>query len=187
MRGSQDCGPGSPDPSRLASEGGFSLVDIMIAISILMIGVIALLGTMTIGLVTTGRGQQQLIAKQYVTSTMESIFSARDLNNPNITSFGVIANDTTTGGLFLSGKQPIYNSTGNDGIIGTKDDGWGSDGIKGTPDDLTSVTGMQREIKITQVETGLIQVTVTVYFQVSGFIFQESLSSYMANYNTQSV
>src|SRR5215467_4266047 len=144
MNESQVCVSAGPDVSRVASEGGFSLIDIMIAISILMVGVIALLGTMTIGLVTSGRGQQQLIAKQFVTSTMESIFSARDLNNPAITSFGVIANDTTPGGLFLTGKQPIYNSTGSDGIIGTKDDGWGPDGSKGTPDDLTAVTGMQR-------------------------------------------
>jgi hypothetical protein len=185
--------------NEFSSESGFSYIDVMVAITIMLVGIIALLATMTLGLVTTGRGQQQLIAKQYLTSTMESIFSARDLNNPNIPNFAVIANDNTTvtyqsgtstvttKGIFLSGKQPIYNATGNDGIIGTADDGWGPDGKAGTSDDLAALSGMQRQITITSVSSGVIQITVTVFFEVSGFVFQESMTSYMANYNTQNV
>src|SRR5215467_3368315 len=191
--------PNGAPHNDISSESGFSYIDVMMAITILLVGIVSLLATMTIGLVTTGRGQQQLVAKQYVTSTMESIFSARDLNNPNIPNFAVIANDNTTvtygpansqvttKGIFLTGKQPIYNSTGNDGIIGTADDGYGPDGKSGTSDDLTAVSGMQRQITITQVSTGVIQITVTIFFQVSGFTFQESMTSYMANYNTQNV
>src|SRR5215467_16125690 len=169
------------------TEGGFSYIDVLIAIAILMTGIVALLSAMTAGLVTSTRGEQQLTAKQFATSTMESIFSARDINNPNITSFGVIANDTTAGGLFLTGVTPIYNSTGADGIIGTKDDGWGPDGVKGTADDLTAVNGFSRKIEIAPVSPGLISITVTIYYQTSGLTFSQSLTSYMANYNTQSV
>jgi hypothetical protein len=187
------------DRNEFSSESGFSYIDLMVAITIMLVGIIALLATMTLGLVTTGRGQQQLIAKQYLTSSMESIFSARDLDNPNIPNFAVIANDNTTvtyqsgtstvttKGIFLSGKQPIFNSTGNDGIIGTADDGWGPDGKAGTSDDLAALSGMQRQITITSVSSGVIQITVTVFFEVSGFVFQESMTSYMANYNTQNV
>src|SRR5215469_16988006 len=92
------------------SESGFSYIDVLIAIGILMTGIIALLSAMTAAVATSGRGQQQLMAKQFATSTMESIFSAQDINNANITSFAVIANDTTAGGLFLTGVTPIYNS-----------------------------------------------------------------------------
>src|SRR5262245_41397899 len=166
-------------------ERGFTYIDVLIAIGILMTGIVALLSAMTAGIATSGRGQQQLIAKQFATSTMESIFSARDINNPNITSFAVIAN--TPGGLFLSGRQPIFNSTGADGIIGTSDDGWGPDGRQGTSDDLTPVQGFSRQIQITPISPGLIQVDVTIFYQYGGLTFSQSLTSYMANYNTQSV
>jgi hypothetical protein len=177
----------SRDSSAGGNESGFSYIDVLIAIGILMTGIVALLSAMTAAVATSGRGEQQLMAKQYATSTMESIFSARDINNPNITSFAVIANDTTAGGLFLTGVTPIYDSTGADGIIGTKDDGWGPDGTKGTADDLTAVNGFSRKIEITPVSPGLISITVTVYYQTSGLTFSQSLTSYMANYNTQSV
>jgi type II secretory pathway pseudopilin PulG len=168
-----------------AAQAGFTYVDVLIAIGILMTGIVALLSAMTAAIATSGRGQQQLIAKQYATSTMESIFSARDINNPKITSFAVIANDTTAGGLFLTGVQPVYNSTGKDGIIGTADDGWGPDGIQGTPDDLTPVPGFTRTITIAPVSTGVISITVTITCQSMGLTFSETLTSYMANYNTQ--
>jgi len=170
------------------AEAGFTYVDVLIAIGILLTGIVALLSAMTAAVVTSGRGQQQLIAKQFATSTMESIFSARDINNPNIPNFAAIANDTSLGpprGLFLTGVQPIYNSTGRDGIIGTADDGWGPDGIQGNADDLAPAPGFSRMITITQVSPGLISITVTVYYQSSGLTFNESLTSYMANYNTQ--
>jgi len=168
-------------------EGGFSYIDVLIAIGILMTGIVALLSAMTAAVATAGRSEQQLLAKQFATSTMESIFSARDINNQNITSFAVIANDSTAGGLFLTGVTPIYNSTGADGIIGTKDDGWGPDGVKGTADDLTAVNGFSRKIEIAPVSPGLISITVTIYYQTSGLTFSQTLTSYMANYNTQSV
>jgi hypothetical protein len=169
------------------NEGGFSYIDVLIAIGILMTGIVALLSAMTAAVATSGRSEQQLLAKQFATSTMESIFSARDINNPKITSFAVIANDTTPNGLFLTGVTPIFDSTGADGIIGTADDGWGPDGKKGTADDLTPVNGLSRKIEITPVSPGLISITVTIYYQSSGLTFSQSLTSYMANYNTQSV
>jgi len=167
-------------------QAGFSYIDVLIAIGILMTGIVALLSAMTAAVATSGRGQQQLLAKQYATSTMESIFSARDINNPRITSFAVIANTPgTTGGLFLTGRQPIYGSTGADGIIGTADDGWGPDGSQGTADDLNPINGFSREIAIAPVSAGLISITVTIYYQTSGLTFSQTLTSYMANYNTQ--
>jgi hypothetical protein len=175
---------GIRDP-KAGTEAGFTYVDVLIAIGILMTGIVALLSAMTAAVATSGRGQQQLMAKEYATSTMESIFSARDINNPNIRTFAAIANNTTTGGLFLTGVQSIYNSTGADGIIGTADDGWGPDGIPGTSDDLAPVPGFSRQITITPVSPGLISITVTIYYQAMGLTFNESLTSYMANYNTQ--
>jgi len=169
-----------------AGEAGFTYIDVVIAIGILLTGIVALLSAMTAAVATSGRGEQQLIAKQFATSTIESIFSARDINNPAITSFALIANDTASPpGLFLSGVQPIYNSTGNDGIIGTADDGYGPDGVLGGGDDLTPVSGFTRQIAIAPVSPGLISITVTIYYTSSGLNFQETLTSYMANYNTQ--
>ena len=166
-------------------ESGFSLVDVLIAISVLMVGILALLSAMTVAVVGTTQSTQQATAKEYAVSTMESIFSARDINNPIITSFSVIANNTTTGGIFLTGPQPIYNSAGCDGVIGTKDDSWGPDCTQGTSDDLSPVPGFTRQITITSVQTNVIQIVVTITYQANGHTFSESLTSYMGNYNTQ--
>jgi len=173
------------DESVDKGESGFSLVDVLIAISVLMVGILALLSAMTVAIVGTTQSSQQATAKQFAVSTMESIFSARDINNPIITSFSVIANDTTTGGIFLSGDQPIYNSAGCDGVIGTKDDSWGADCAQGTTDDLTAVPGFRRTIAITAVQTNVIQIVVTITYQVNGHTYSEQLTSFMGNYNTQ--
>jgi hypothetical protein len=159
----------------------------------MMIGVLSLLLAMTTAIVSATNGQQQAQAKQYAQSAMESIFSARDINNSNIAGFGNIQNDSTSGGIFVSGLKPIYNSTGCDGIIGTADDGYGPDCTKSTADDLTAIGGFQRQIVITPLAFNtlgvptLLQITVTVTYQTNNQTLNQSLTSYMGNYNTQQI
>ena len=177
-------------------EAGFSYIDVMIAITILMIGVMGLVGAITNGINMTTRSATALAAKQISSSSMEAIFTARDLDigdNFGWDKIGNVADAAVPGAIFLAGKQNIYPSAGADGVIGTADDSWGADGVSGTADDAaanTPVPGMQRQIRV----TGLVdpdrptspitlrQIDVIIYYNVGAAERQETFTSYIANY-----
>ena len=111
------------------SEAGFSYIDVMIALVILMVGVLALLSGMS-GAVVLSKGQeQQLIAKQIATSTMESIMSVKE-TDPTRLGWDAVGNVGTNPvgtppvfkGVFLVGFQPVLPDGGPDEVLGTADD-----------------------------------------------------------------
>lgn len=131
------------------SSAGFSYIDVMIAIVIMMVGILALVSAIA-GSMLISRGQeQQLSAKQYAVSTMESIMSAKetasDSGDPTPLGWNAIGNvgsniDPATGlprGVFVNGVQEVRQNAGPDEIIGTADDNG------------PSVIGLTREIVIT--------------------------------------
>lgn len=126
------------------AEAGFSLIDVMIAIVILMVGILALLAAIT-GSVVQARGQeQQLTAKQIAGSTMESIMSVKE-TDPVRLGWNAVGNvgsniDPVTllpRGVFVTGVQQVTTDAGPDETVGTADDAG------------TVVQGFQREIVIT--------------------------------------
>jgi type II secretory pathway pseudopilin PulG len=126
------------------SEEGFSYIDVMIAVVILLVGILALLSAIT-GAVFMSRGQeQQLNAKQIATSTMESIMSVKETTDVTgrlgwIRLGSVGANPDVNGvnqGIFLTGFRNVTTDAGADEVIGTADDA-------GTP-----VPGFRRQIVI---------------------------------------
>ena len=185
-------------------EAGFSYIDVMIAMAILMVGVMALVGAITNGINMTTRGSLALAAKQVSTSTMESVFTARDLPPVDLVTcptciglgwaaIGNVGDVDVPLGVFLVGKQPIYPTSGKDGIIGTADDSWGADGISGTADDAAANTpaiGMQREILIRKridadrptAPISMRQVDVIIYYQTGALERREVFSSLIASY-----
>lgn len=144
------------------NQQGFTYIDVMCGVMILLIGILALTSALTTAVVRTTESEKRLVAKQLATSTLESIFSARDLKVPGF-GWAAIGNaDASTGfdglrqGIFLVGKQPIYPSGGADRIIGTRDDKCGTAGINSSTGvclgtDETPVSGFQREIVITDI------------------------------------
>src|SRR5262245_11169209 len=175
-------------------EKGFSYVDVMIAVTILLVGIMAMLSAMTSGIVMTTTSQQQLAAKQYAQSTIEAIFSTRDVR-PDILGWdaiGNVGNPSTPGGVFLSGQRAFYPTAGPDGIIGTADDGAGPDGVLGTSDDIEPVAGFLRQITITNIPDpdrpgapiSLRQIDVTISFGIGAGQYREIMTSYVANYRT---
>lgn len=133
------------------SSAGFSYIDVMIAIVILMVGILALMSGMS-GAVLMSKGQEnQLNAKQIAASTMESIMSAKETDQnrpaPLVLRLGwdAIGNvgsniDPVSGlpqGIFVTGVQPVRTDAGPDEIIGTGDDNG------------AQVAGLTREIVIT--------------------------------------
>jgi type II secretory pathway pseudopilin PulG len=145
-----------------ASDRGFSLIEVVISIAILMVALLALVGTFAAAVGATASAQEDLIAKQKAMEAVESIYTAR---NTQQLGFAAIANLNAAGGIFLLGYQPLL-SAGPDGLVGTSDDTNfpgcpggvecinlpGPDGILGTADDTQmSLGNFQRQITITPV------------------------------------
>jgi Tfp pilus assembly protein PilV len=108
-------------------QAGFSYIDVMIAVVILLVGILALVSAIT-GAVFQARGQeQQLTAKQIGTSTMESIMSVKETDAARMgwNKVGNICATTPCAvpqGIFQNGVQPVEMDAGPDEVLGTADD-----------------------------------------------------------------
>ena len=141
---------------RKPAEGGFSLLEVLISMTILTVGLVSLLGVFGLAMASTQTSQQDMIAKQLANEALESIVTAR--NTSQITWAQV--QNVSNGGIFLDLANPIY-LPGVDGISGTADDTVaglqslkepGPDGIFGTADDVVvPLTGYKRTILISAV------------------------------------
>jgi hypothetical protein len=170
---------------RSIPERGFSLIDVMIGMTILLVGVLALAAALTGALVRTEESEEELIAKQHATTAAESIFSARD-----VATLGWAAAQNTSGtcsggpGVFCRGRREIRANTGADGLHGTSDDSG------------AVISGFTREVVITSVNdpdgngldntsgfpVSLRQITVTVYYRVRAAERQVSLTTFIGDY-----
>ena len=105
-------------------QEGFTYIEVMCAIVILMIGILAQLSTMSLSMLRQREAEKQTAARQIANSTLESIFAARDLGNAGgIESFDRLENfNGTNSGIFLPGWNPVREDIGEDGVHGTADD-----------------------------------------------------------------
>lgn len=136
-------GPASP---KARHEAGFSYIDTLVGMTVMLIGLLALAGTIAASVLRSRQQEQQLLAKQYATSTLESITSARDIKVQGLQdgwdSIGNVGSNVINGaarGIFLVGEKPLYASPGPDQVVGTADDNGGT------------VTGLTRQIVITDI------------------------------------
>lgn len=104
-------------PQVKPTQRGFSLIEVMVSMAILVIGLLSLLGVFGIAMASTQGSQENNTAKQLANEAMEGILTARE--TANITWAQI--NNTGSGGIFVGGFLPI-NNAGVDGIIGTADD-----------------------------------------------------------------
>lgn len=184
---------------RSSCESGFSLVEMMIAVSVLAIGLLSVAGLFGYCLSTMQMAQEDLVAREKAKQGLENVIGARD--DAEIT-FDQIDN-VSNGGIFLDGFQKMYFPPGADGIVNTADDATsansqldaviypGPDGILGTADDVVvPLTNFTRQIQIKSVplpsgdpNPDLRQVIVTVQYTVSGRgTRQYQVSSYISRY-----
>src|SRR6516225_5305192 len=98
-------------------QQGFSPIEVLFSIVIIMIGLLAMLATFAYALATTQTVQEDQIAKQTAEDTLENIFTARDTQQ---ISFAQISN-VSGGGIFVDGLTNLLD-TGPDGLAGTGDD-----------------------------------------------------------------
>jgi type II secretory pathway pseudopilin PulG len=173
-------------------QSGFSYLEVMIAILILTVGIMAQLSAMSFSMFRARESEERNTARQIAASTVESIFAARDLGNANgITNFNSI-NLTTAhaDGIFLPGWRPIREDSGDDGIQGTADDACAAPGvctIGGYTNSSQIVNGFQREIVLTDiVETGVPipnkrRVEIKIRFFVGQVAREEVLATIVAD------
>jgi type II secretory pathway pseudopilin PulG len=175
--------------NNLTSESGFSYIDVMVAITLLLVGLLALAGAIVSSMKTTSASEVQLEAKQYASSALESIFTARDLSGLGSEwTWEEIAN-ADDGGHILNGQQPVYTTPGADGVYGTADDNDpdGLDNIPGTDDDSKPVEKFARQIIITNPESpytipnaSIKSVTIIVYYPVGDTFREEIVTTWIA-------
>ena len=182
---------------------GFSLIDVMIAIIIMMVGVLALASALTSNLARSYESEQRIVAKQLALSTIESIISARDIQRIGVIegwdSIGNVGTNPVNGinrGIFLTGWTPIRAGLGADGVAGTADDACAGTGpcvVSGQPANTSEILqNYERQIVITDVDDperphppndiARRNITVNIRFIVHGSNRQESFSTIVANY-----
>jgi prepilin-type N-terminal cleavage/methylation domain-containing protein len=177
---------------RQHSQRGFTLIEVMIAIVIMTVGLLAVMASFATAITATASAQYELVARHKALDAMESIYTARNSQQLPFASI----NNVASGGIFLSGAQQLL-CAGPDGLVGTADDvpctapdtgaacpGGveclvlpGPDGILGTADDVTQSLGnFTRTITFNNVllpsgvvNTNLIAVTITVSYQNPGW------------------
>ncbi len=103
-----------PDQARC---DGFTLIEVMIATVILVVGLLALSALFATALGAVSNSQNGQIARQKARETMESIYAAR---NDGSISFDQIQN-ISAGGIFKDGFETMYLA-GGDGIPGTSNE-----------------------------------------------------------------
>jgi prepilin-type N-terminal cleavage/methylation domain-containing protein len=171
--------------AKTCEQGGFTIIETMIAIAIMGIGIVTLLAAFGTAVGATQNAQENLIARQKALEAMESIYTARNTQQITFSQIGNIA----SGGIFTNGATQLL-AAGPDGLVNTADDlnfpatGVcpagpecvtlpGPDGILGTADDKPlSLANFTRQIQINPVleadgvtiDPNLKQIVVTVSY-----------------------
>jgi len=177
-----------------ADDGGFTLIEVMVAIAVLGTGVLALVGVFAIGVQRVSTSTPMLIAREKAREAVESVHAARDTGE---LSWATVQN-VASGGVFLGGAQPL-KMPGNDGLVNTADDGAvetmrnpGADGILNTADDeVVALNDFTREIAITPltfdasaaINPNLRQVTVNVRYKTYNIWRTYTLVTYVSSYS----
>ena len=171
------------------ADEGFTLIEVLISMIIIVIGVISLAGAVAMAARLLTGSQEQLIATQRAAEAIESVSTARD---NRVLTWAQIRNVVGAGadaGVFLDGPRDIRDP-GPDGLVNTADDGAvetivkpGPDNLLGTGDDeVVPLFGFTREIEIRNITTTLRQIRVIVRYRTSTGPTQYVLTTYLSTY-----
>jgi type II secretory pathway pseudopilin PulG len=176
------------------SEAGFSMIEAVVAISILTVGLLTMAAVMTKTVQQTTAAGADLLAKDKAYEAIENIFAARD---SGLLEWSKIRNVTggDGGGVFVDGEKTIHEP-GLDGIIGTADDASaaeqtmrnpGPNGALGDSDDkVTTLTQYKREIEIRRLKPesdSLRRVRVIVTYEAGGIKRRYELITLLSSYS----
>jgi prepilin-type N-terminal cleavage/methylation domain-containing protein len=171
--------------TKASAQGGFTIIETMIAIAIMSVGILTLVAAFATAVGAAQNSQENLVARQKALEAMESIYTARNTQQITFAQIGNIP----SGGIFTAGPTQLLAS-GPDGLVNTADDLNfpangpcaagpeclvlpGRDGVLGTPDDVgMSLGNFTRQIQINPVleadgvttDPNLKQIVVTVSY-----------------------
>ena len=181
-------------PERRAGHDGFSLIEVMVAMGILTVGLLALVGVFAMAVTRMAASSPMLVAREKAREAIESVHAARDSGELKWDA----VNNVSGGGVFLDGANPL-TMPGADGLVSTADDGAvetvrkpGKNGLLGDGDDETVVlTSFSRQIVITPlnyddgggVNPNLRQVTVNIRYRVEGAWRTYTMTTYVSSYS----
>lgn len=171
-------------------EAGFSYIETIISMVILVVGILGALCAMTFGIVSVQDAEKKTKAKEIAASTVESIFAVRDMKEAgSIHSWDTLQTKTpTNNGIFLDDWTPVRENPGADGVYGTADDACSSFGDCVSGDTMNNspiLKDFERKIEIKDInENGAVRkrlVEVTVRYYVENLARDEKVSSIVAN------
>lgn len=183
-------------------ERGFSYIEVMIALVILMVGVLQMASALSANLLRSYETEKRIVAKQVALSTIESIISARDMARSGAIEgwdqVGNVGNNPVDGsprGIFLNGWCPIREDLGWDGVAGTADDACPANSIcdaDGPPNTSAVINGFERQIIITDINDperpspaypiARRRLDVNIRFYSNTLARQETVSTVVTNY-----
>jgi prepilin-type N-terminal cleavage/methylation domain-containing protein len=173
--------------TRPAGDSGFSLMEVVVAMSILMVGLLGLAQVFYFGMAIVSTSSNQLIAREKAREAIESVHTARDTR---VITWAQIRNAATPvcpaawganlvpgpgGGRFTTAEHPLL-AAGPDGLVATNDDTGsemtpGPDNTLGTADDIPLV-GFRRQIAICDIQgnANLRLIAVTIRYNGSAAV-----------------
>lgn len=176
------------------NEAGFSLIETIIALVILLVGVLGAMQAVTFGVISMHESEKRVYAKQVIRSTVETVFSYRDMvafdpqRGLTYNWDSIQTQNVSSAGMFLAGWQPIRENPGNDGIFGTGDDACAAGSactVGGYTNTSPVVQGYERQIEVVDLpENGIVRkrrVTVRVRYWVGNLPREEVQSTIVAN------
>lgn len=178
----------------MQKETGFSLIETIIALIILLVGILATLQAISYGMLYVQESEKRGIAKEIARSTMETIFSIRDLQafDPQVGETynwnAIQVRNGTNGGIFVADWKPIRENPGDDGIFGTDDDACAAGTscvVGGYTNNSAVMSGYERKIEIFDItENGNVRkrrIDVRVRYYVGSLLKESVESTIVAN------
>jgi len=189
-------GDAAAPTSRTGRSGrGFSLVEVMFALAVLMVGVLGASQVLSMGVKSLGSSPTDVISFQKAAQAIEAVYAARDSHTVSWSQIRNVNGTGSDGGIFLDGPQSLRGA-GPDGLVNTADDVLlavesttlpGPDELLHTADDETVVlNGFKREIAIRDVpdENGKLRsITVTITYQLGADLRSNTLTTYISSYS----
>ena len=183
--------------THLHAESGVTILEMVVAMLILTVGLLGLAASIGYAVTVSNRGRNLTNTKLLVVSTLEQM---ENLRNTEQLTFGQIANEgavDNTGASrnfngFPTGLQTLSRNPGPDGIFGTTDDliNPGANNTYGDGDDFTDPTlamsGYQRQIAITNLNSNMKKVEVTVRYTDAGGTLRNLVAVSYLNNDTRS-
>jgi prepilin-type N-terminal cleavage/methylation domain-containing protein len=187
--------PNSLESNCHDAQGGFSLLEMVVAITLLTFGLLGAASAIGYAMVASNHGRSITNTKLLAVSILEQMETLRDTSNltfRQIANVGQVNNSgavkTFTG--FQPGFQQVSTMPGPDGIFGTADDltDAGPDAVYGTADDFSNpnfaVLGVTRQIQITDLSATLKKIQVTVEYSAGSSLQRVTAISYLNDNST---